>query len=97
MDDDAAELAIYVQGNAAMVVGENADVERFLQQISGSEHPRARALAKDALTAVAGAAGFASQIQQISGRWLQLTAESSARLRRWAKSADRMARVLGVR
>lgn len=80
MENDESELGIYFDGNAAMVVGDDADVEAFLRIISVGDQPRARALAKDALSAVAGAAGLASHLQQRGGRWVQLTAESSARL-----------------
>ena len=80
MDNDEAELAIYVDADGAMVVGDDADVDALLQIISAGNHLKARTLAKDALSAVAAAAGVASHAQQAGGRWVQLTAESSARL-----------------
>lgn len=80
MENDESELAIYVDANGAMVVGNDADVEALLRIICAGAQPKARTLAKDALSAAAGAAGLASHAQHAGGRWVQLTAESSARL-----------------
>jgi hypothetical protein len=84
MDNDELELGIYVEGDAAMIVGDDDDIDLLVERITAGEKPRTKPMTKDGMNAVAGAAGIASQFQAANGKWVQLTAESTARLRELA-------------
>src|SRR4051794_8709685 len=84
MENESTELGIYVDGDAAMVVGDEGEIDRLVAYLSGGSGLKGRALTKDALTAVAGLAGMASGVQAGSGRWVKLTPESAARLQQLA-------------
>ncbi|MFD1212091.1 hypothetical protein ACFQ36_08560 [Arthrobacter sp. GCM10027362] len=84
MENESTELGIYVEGDAAMIVGNDDDIELFMRHISDGSPVKAKAMTKDALTAVAGVSGLASQAQLASGKWVQLTTESATRLKQLA-------------
>lgn len=84
MENESTELGIYVDGDAAMVVGGEGDIDRLIAHLSGGSGLKGRALPQNALSAVAGLAGMASRGQAGSGRWVKLTPESAARLQQLA-------------
>jgi hypothetical protein len=82
MENDSAELGLYVEGEAALIVGDDADIDALIERIWADDaRPKSVSMTKDALAAVSAATGFASQSQANGGKWVKLTEESAAKLR----------------
>lgn len=85
ISEASTELQLISDGEGLAIIGDASDIERFLVS-QGMDRAPSRDIGKQFQSALRGASGVAQQGSEVaanSGRWVQLTAESAEKVRKY--------------